>query len=294
MSTDPTPPPVVLRAAADRARETGGSLNTELGNWLEATAHQLDASTHPDWQWAVVDPSALAVARQLLDTTPPKGTAADVLAALEHGSVRCPLCPGTLMLHTSSGARAHFTTVHPERQISGRHGPWPALVTEQPPAPVDVQAARRDRYRRAITEAEGFRYESCEPFDYLVAADAAMALADTEQAALRTELAMKKGVIADHRVEGEALREKLAALRARVAELEQQAAEVRADTLREAAEELADDDHLIAAEELRRLADETPAATTAPARHRPAGTNRPWPFLCPGPDETADRPTGDA
>ncbi|MGW9245753.1 hypothetical protein [Streptomyces badius] len=63
--TDATPADQ-LRAAADRAREMGDTLHTELGNWLEATAHRLDASTHPDWQWAVVEPSALAVARELL------------------------------------------------------------------------------------------------------------------------------------------------------------------------------------------------------------------------------------
>ncbi|MFJ2182956.1 hypothetical protein ACIOJG_20280 [Streptomyces anulatus] len=72
MTTSPTTPDRPadqLRAAAERARETGDTLHTELGNWLEATAHRLDASTHPDWQWAVVEPSALAVARQLLGTT---------------------------------------------------------------------------------------------------------------------------------------------------------------------------------------------------------------------------------
>lgn len=52
-----------------------------------------------------------------------------VSAALEHGSVRCPLCPDRLVLHTPDGARAHFTVVHPEQQITGRGaGPWPMLV----------------------------------------------------------------------------------------------------------------------------------------------------------------------
>lgn len=49
--------------------------------------------------------------------------------ALEHDSVHCPLCPDRLVLHTPDGARAHFTAVHPEQQITGRGaGPWPMLV----------------------------------------------------------------------------------------------------------------------------------------------------------------------
>lgn len=55
------------------------------------------------------------------------------------------------------------------------------------PALADQPAERRERYRHAITEAEGFQFESCEPMDYLHAADAVMAVADAEQASLRAE-----------------------------------------------------------------------------------------------------------
>jgi hypothetical protein len=52
-----------------------------------------------------------------------------VSAALEHDSVRCPLCLDRLVLHTPDGARAHFEHVHPEQQITGPGvGPWPMLV----------------------------------------------------------------------------------------------------------------------------------------------------------------------
>lgn len=65
-----------------------------------------------------------------------------VSAALEHDSVRCPLCPDRLVLHTPDGARAHFTVVHPEQQITGPGvGPWPMLVD---------RAELRDRIAAAI------------------------------------------------------------------------------------------------------------------------------------------------
>ncbi|MEV5449981.1 hypothetical protein [Streptomyces sp. NPDC052535] len=55
-----------------------------------------------------------------------------VEAGLADGPVRCPLCPTPLTLHTPSGARAHFTTVHPEQRITGLDtGPWPLLVGEK-------------------------------------------------------------------------------------------------------------------------------------------------------------------
>ncbi|KOG78736.1 MULTISPECIES: hypothetical protein [Streptomyces] len=79
----------------------------------------------------------LAVARQLLGTNVAEGAADDAAAALGDGAVRCPLCPSPLMLHTPSGARAHFAHVHPEQQISGHQGPWPVLADAAPPAPAD-------------------------------------------------------------------------------------------------------------------------------------------------------------
>ncbi|WP_158714358.1 hypothetical protein, partial [Kitasatospora aureofaciens] len=106
-----------------------------------------------DWDWChadhpgtVLDEYALAVARQLLGTSVcpecrdtgacnggPCPLTADAAAALGDGAVRCPLCPGPLMLHTPSGARALFAHGHPEQQIRGRQGPWPVLVDAAPP-----------------------------------------------------------------------------------------------------------------------------------------------------------------
>jgi hypothetical protein len=55
-----------------------------------------------------------------------------VAEALEFGSVCCPLCRGTVVLHTPNGARAHFTAVHPDQRITGRGpGPWPLLVASE-------------------------------------------------------------------------------------------------------------------------------------------------------------------
>ncbi|MGH8964391.1 MAG: hypothetical protein ACRDXB_03545, partial [Actinomycetes bacterium] len=56
--------------------------------------------------------------------------------AADGGPVRCPLCLHTVTLHTSSGARAHFTTVHPEYRLIGP-GPWPLLATGEQPTPDD-------------------------------------------------------------------------------------------------------------------------------------------------------------
>ncbi|MFJ4624270.1 hypothetical protein [Streptomyces sp. NPDC088812] len=59
----------------------------------------------------------------------------------------CPLCPSPVTLHTPSGARAHFTTVHPERRITGRHGgPWPRLLADDVDGSrLAVEAAVPDR-----------------------------------------------------------------------------------------------------------------------------------------------------
>lgn len=56
--------------------------------------------------------------------------------------------------------------------------------------------ARREKYRRAITEAEGFSFATCEPVDYLTAADAVMAEADKE-----LERAEHQGLVAVWRLD---------------------------------------------------------------------------------------------
>ncbi|MFF9043302.1 hypothetical protein [Streptomyces parvulus] len=67
---------------------------------------------------------------------------ARVEGRLADGPVRCPLCPAPLNLHTPAGARAHFTTVHPEQRITGRgNGPWPLLVADE------TQPAETEQHR---------------------------------------------------------------------------------------------------------------------------------------------------
>jgi hypothetical protein len=80
--------------------------------------------------------AALDQVRRMADETATEESDGAGLAALEtdlaDGPVRCPLCPTPLTLHTPSGARAHFTTVHPEQRITGREsGPWPLLVADE-------------------------------------------------------------------------------------------------------------------------------------------------------------------
>ncbi|MFJ5893814.1 hypothetical protein [Streptomyces californicus] len=179
--TDTTPadrPADLLRAALDRAadlheRFTGSTCGTCADADGQAAA------------WPCETASALAVARQLLGTTVAEGAADDAAAALGDGAVRCPLCPSPLMLHTPSGARAHFAHVHPEQQISGHQGPWPVLADAAPPAPAD-RAATRDRIRRAICEASGFTWlpdELLEPDEYGEHADAVLAVLAADAAA---------------------------------------------------------------------------------------------------------------
>lgn len=69
--------------------------------------------------------------RLAAETQQSGGAAPEEALDLTDGPVRCPLCPYTVTLHTPDGARAHFTTVHPEQRITGRGpGPWPLLVTD--------------------------------------------------------------------------------------------------------------------------------------------------------------------
>ncbi|WP_432124034.1 hypothetical protein [Streptomyces sp. C10-9-1] len=171
-----------------------------------------------------------AIRKSILPTIPP--TEFEFSTVLSSNTA-CLLLPG------DSGRvvvrrRVTYGDWEPVRPDHWADEPGTDAQAEQSPAgPVDPE--RRARYAAALRTADTYaqleRRDDRRRF-----ADAVMAVADTEQAALRTELAMKKAVIADHRVEGEALREKLAALRARVAELEQQATSTRADALREAAD----------------------------------------------------------
>lgn len=69
-----------------------------------------------------------------------EGVTLDEALNLADGPARCPLCPHPVTLHTPSGARAHFTTVHPSQRFSGRGpGPWPRL------APTETDDAGRER-----------------------------------------------------------------------------------------------------------------------------------------------------
>lgn len=152
-----TTPADLLRAAADRAREAGHPLYTELGNWLEATAHRLDASTHPDWQWAVVEPSALAVARQLLGTTTSEDTAAGELEPVQLRWGLDDVMYGdddtTTVLLSGPGREPYWVELDPERTAALRDAlAGPAA----PPAPADRAAILRVVDRLAA-HAVGFQ-----------------------------------------------------------------------------------------------------------------------------------------
>ncbi|MFH9610461.1 hypothetical protein [Streptomyces sp. NPDC017448] len=131
MPTTPTPADQ-LRAAAERARETGDPLHTALACWLEATAHRLDASTHPGWQSTVVDPGALAVARQLLGATETAPSAASPSTAAMLATP-CDACDHTLNWHRNDVG----CTV--PRCVCGRFQD-PIEPPAAPPAPADRAA----------------------------------------------------------------------------------------------------------------------------------------------------------
>jgi len=134
-----------LRAAADRAREIGDTLHTELGNWLEATAHRLDASTHPDWQWAVVEPSALAVARQLLGATTGEGAAAEELEPVQLRWGLDDVMYGdddtTTVLLSGPGREPYWVELDPERTAALRDA---LMGPTALPAPADRAAVLRE------------------------------------------------------------------------------------------------------------------------------------------------------
>ncbi|MFI5973536.1 hypothetical protein [Streptomyces sp. NPDC051452] len=71
---------------------------------------------------------------------------------LRGGPAICPLCPYPLTLHTPSGARAHFTAVHPEQRLTGRGpGPWPLLMP--------TTAAQQDEH--ACSNCDGVDPDTC-------------------------------------------------------------------------------------------------------------------------------------
>ncbi|MFJ6239805.1 hypothetical protein ACIQH0_37760 [Streptomyces griseus] len=179
-----TTPADQLRAAA------GHAPSPELARLLETLA---DASDHhPTGEGGVVATvvhPALAVARQLLGTNTGEDTDADVIAELGDGGVRCPLCSDPLMLHTPSGARAHFTHVHPEQRITGRQGPWPVLVDEQqPPTPADLESLVREnaRLRAELEESRAVALSRCRTLDEH---DAAVPPVPADRAAVLAEAA---------------------------------------------------------------------------------------------------------
>lgn len=109
-----------------------------------------------------------------------------VAEALEHGPVRCPLCPDGLVLHTPDGARAHFTHVHPEQPLVGP-GPWPMLGE----LPVD-RAALRDRIAEAALRAVEIAMEDTllpAAREEALAGIAAVLPAPADRAAVLTEAA---------------------------------------------------------------------------------------------------------
>lgn len=177
-----------------------------------------------------------------------------VTEALQHDSVRCPLCPGTLTLHTPSGARAHFTTVHPEQKITGREtGPWPMLLGPEAALvlPTTDRAAAQELIAETLAEYD-LAYFSRQR-RYAVAEEVLTAMLghlgdetpNTDQGAVlrwaADRMARKASALSEN--------------------LHNLAFDVVTDRLREA--EILDRE----AAELRRLADETPDTTPQPAEN---------------------------
>ncbi|NEB42314.1 hypothetical protein [Streptomyces sp. SID14515] len=206
----PDRPADQLRAAADRARELGDTLHTELGNWLEATAHRLDASTHPDWQWAVVEPSALAVARQLLGTSTGEDdeSCGRFVPDTPRAPGLCASCGDAKGWHSllataaepSVDRRARYEEALAPNALNVDAAVTAAMAVADseiaaaaPPAPAD-RGATRDRIRQAICEASGFTWlpdELMEPDEYGEHADAVLAVLDApaDRAAVLAEAA---------------------------------------------------------------------------------------------------------
>jgi hypothetical protein len=113
----------VLPAPTDRAavlREAADALDNSERLRDLTDDHMLDINAAAD------------ELRRMADEAQQDGEAPGETLDLTDGPVRCPLCPHPVTLHTPNGARAHFTTVHPEQRTTGRGpGPWPLLVTNE-------------------------------------------------------------------------------------------------------------------------------------------------------------------
>ncbi|MFM9635917.1 hypothetical protein [Streptomyces turgidiscabies] len=159
-------------AICDRATELGlpplgqdpvarrlGLLPTpaDRGAVLREAADAIDAETRQAKADGVLEPDkfrpcrdASAQLRRMAAEASATASGADV--DLTDGPVRCPLCPHPVTLHTPNGARAHFTSVHPEQQLTGHGaGPWPLLVADGPEA--RGSDGQDDEATRAASEA---------------------------------------------------------------------------------------------------------------------------------------------
>ncbi|MFJ6487055.1 hypothetical protein [Streptomyces californicus] len=202
--TSPTPADQ-LRAAAERARETGGPLHLVAAGLLEVSAQSAPAVSVDETARA-----ALAVARQLLGTTtaaaePSVDRRARYAAAIREtdGWV---LDDGQHMIDAVMAvADAEQASLRAEAEgldealrgaISASEKDGARLRAElaaaAPPAPTD-RAATRDRIRRAICEASGFDWDpdTLEPDEYGEHADAVLAVLDppADRAAVLREAA---------------------------------------------------------------------------------------------------------
>ncbi|MFD4343432.1 hypothetical protein ACFWQ6_00870 [Streptomyces coelicoflavus] len=130
---------------AEDARALVDDLGLQLYRAQDALAFVRECCTIAERERRVITPADVRewlkgaqCGRQLAAGDAGRSRVADETAATEvevglaGGPVRCPLCPTPLTLHTPNGARAHFTTVHPEQRITGRGtGPWPLLEGEK-------------------------------------------------------------------------------------------------------------------------------------------------------------------
>jgi hypothetical protein len=141
----------IVRAAKRRyaAEQQTPEPDAELRARLEAAINtaRIWHATDGSGTWGYTDAPAItnAVLAALDHTTAPDtGLREQYAAAMrEHwlnldgepdaDPVRCPLCPDARVLDTPAGARAHFTTAHPEQRLVGS-GPWPLLANREQPA----------------------------------------------------------------------------------------------------------------------------------------------------------------
>ncbi|MET9304960.1 hypothetical protein ABZX68_06425 [Streptomyces cellulosae] len=161
---EPTDKAAVLREVADEL--------TRKANKLTERVHDLAYFVAKDRlrEAEILDREATAL-RRMADETATEESDGARLATLEtdlaDGPVRCPLCPTPLTLHTPSGARAHFTTVHPEQRITGREsGPWPLLVADE--TATETQARRGDAFEQWLkARRDEWAPEGCQPWQIL-------------------------------------------------------------------------------------------------------------------------------